>query len=160
MNPVDDAVRILRIETEVRLSARPEQVFDAITVHFGDWWPHRFREGAKLVLEPRLGGRCFEDWGNGTGAMYAEVTHLEPPVKLCLRGPWGLNRESQVIIWWHIKPSHTGSVLTRSFRAWGHFEDDMVEAYRDGARVALEHHLKPYVEGAGSQAGAAGANRR
>ena len=51
---MEDSVRILKIENEVHLAATPEQVFEAITVHFGDWWPHRFREGARLVLEPHI----------------------------------------------------------------------------------------------------------
>jgi uncharacterized protein YndB with AHSA1/START domain len=117
---MDEFIRVLKIENEVHIAATPEQVFDAITVHFGDWWPHRFREGARLVLEPRVGGRCYEDWGNGTGALYAEVTHLDAPARLCLRGPWGLDGESHVIVWWYVEPDIGGTLLKRSFRAWGH----------------------------------------
>jgi DNA-binding transcriptional ArsR family regulator len=143
---MDEFIRILKIENEVRIAATPEQVFEAITIHFGDWWPHRFRDGARLVLEPHIGGRCYEDWGNGAGALYAEVTHLDPPARLCLRGPWGLNGESQVIMWWYVEPSEGGAVLKRSFRAWGQFSEEMAERYREGAQAAIGHHLKSYVE--------------
>ena len=143
---MDEYIRILRIENEVHLSATPKQVFDAITVHFGDWFPHRIREGAKPVLEPHIGGRCYEDWGNGTGALYAEVTHLDPPSKLCLRGPWGLDGESYVIMWWYVEPSEGGTLLKRSFRAWGQFTEEMAERYRQGAQSTIGHHLKEYVE--------------
>lgn len=152
--PMDDLIRILKIESEVRLSATPEQVFDAITVHFGDWWPHRFRQGAGLVLEPRIGGRCYEDWGGGAGALYAEVTHFDPPATLCLRGPWGLNGESQVIMWWYIEPSDGGVLLKRSFRAWGQFSEEMAERYRQGAETAIVHNLKSYVERVAARSGA------
>lgn len=146
---MDDMVQILKIETEVALDAPPERVFEAITVRFGEWWPHRIRDGGTPILESRVGGRLYEDWGEGAGALYAWVTHLEPPSRLCLRGPWGLNRESEVIIWWHIEPRGGGSVLKRSFRAWGQFSDEMVRSYREGAQTALERHLKPFVEGRG-----------
>ena len=51
-----------------------------------------------------------------------------------------------MIIWWYVEPSESGSVLKRSFRAWGQFSEELVEAYREGAHSAIEHHLKPYVE--------------
>jgi DNA-binding transcriptional ArsR family regulator/uncharacterized protein YndB with AHSA1/START domain len=145
-SPMDEQLRVMKIETEVRLAAPRERVFEAITVRFGEWWPHRIHEGATVIFEPRLGGRCYEEWGGGAGALYAEVTHLEPPSRLCLRGPWGLNRESQVIIWWHVEPAQGGALLKRSFRAWGQFTDELVERYRSGARIALEEHLRPFVE--------------
>jgi uncharacterized protein YndB with AHSA1/START domain len=143
---MEESIRVLKIENEVHLKASPEEVFAAITVNLGDWWPHRFRDGAKLVLEPQVGGRCYEDWGDGAGALYAEVTHLDPPNELCLRGPWGLDRESQVIIWWRIEPKDGGSLVRRSFRAWGQFSDEMAEAYRKGAQSAIGFSLKSYIE--------------
>jgi hypothetical protein len=84
--------------------------------------------------------------------LYAEVTHFESPSRLCLRGPWGLDRESYVIQWWNIEPRDGGSVLRRSFRAWGRFSDELAERYRQGARTAIEVSLKSYLERAASSA--------
>jgi DNA-binding transcriptional ArsR family regulator len=143
---MDESIRVLRIENEVSLEATPAAVFDAITVQFGEWWPHRLHDGAHVVFEPQLGGRVFEEWGDGSASLYAEVTHFEPPARLCLRGPWGLDRESYVIMWWSIEPADRGSVLRRSFRAWGLFSDELAERYRKGARTAIEVSLKAYLE--------------
>jgi DNA-binding transcriptional ArsR family regulator/uncharacterized protein YndB with AHSA1/START domain len=140
---MDELIRVLQVENEVALDAAPATVFDAITVHFGEWWPHRLHDGARVVFEPRLGGRCYEEWGDGSGSLYAEVTHFESPSRLCLRGPWGLDRESYVIMWWNIEPRDGGSVLRRSFRAWGRFSDELAERYRR-VPAPLEVSLKEY----------------
>jgi uncharacterized protein YndB with AHSA1/START domain len=76
---------------EYEIAAPVDRVFTAITEEIGKWWTHSFRAEKKVVLEAHVGGRFYEDWGNGTGALYATVTYLEPGCKMCLTGPMGMS---------------------------------------------------------------------
>ena len=79
----------LDVEQEVVVAAPREKVFDALC-RMGEWWPHAFREGSAVHLEPRVGGRFWEDWGDGDGALYATVTGIRRPEQLTCSGPMGM----------------------------------------------------------------------
>ena len=62
----------------------------------GKWWRKDFytEAGARdFIIEPRLGGKAFEDWGNGKGVVWATVTAIRSPHLLELAGvsspAWG-----------------------------------------------------------------------
>jgi len=38
------------------------------------------------VLEPRVGGQHYEDWGDGSGHLYGQVTVYDPPARWATRG--------------------------------------------------------------------------
>ncbi len=87
-HPIED--RAFQVDMEVEISAPRERVFRALTKEIDRWWPRRFRPGgSEVILEPHPGGRVFEDWGKGLGALYATVTFLDPPSQLRLSGPMG-----------------------------------------------------------------------
>ncbi|HET7838551.1 MAG TPA: SRPBCC domain-containing protein, partial [Rectinemataceae bacterium] len=73
------------------LAAPIEKVFAAITSDIGKWWTHRFREGSTVGFEPKIGGRFYEEWAGGSAALYATVTYIEPPARLRLSGPMGMD---------------------------------------------------------------------
>ena len=81
----------LEVEQEVVVAAPREKVFEALC-RMGEWWPHTFREGSSVHLEPRVGGRFWEDWGDGDGALYATVTGIRRPEQLTCTGPMGMSR--------------------------------------------------------------------
>jgi hypothetical protein len=40
----------------------------------------------RVVLEPRVGGQHYEDWGDGSGHLYGQVTVYDPPTQWATRG--------------------------------------------------------------------------
>ena len=87
--PVDgDRFRTVRIETELRFRATPERVWEAITERSLEWFPATYGEERvqSIVLESRVGGLHYEDWGEGRGHLYGHVTEYDPPFHLALRG--------------------------------------------------------------------------
>lgn len=83
-----DQVRTVRIEAELRFRATPERVFRAITEESMTWFRATYGEERvkRVVMEPRVGGAHFEDWGDGTGHLYGHVTVWDPPTRVSLRG--------------------------------------------------------------------------
>jgi DNA-binding transcriptional ArsR family regulator/uncharacterized protein YndB with AHSA1/START domain len=140
------AGKLEKIEMEVRLAARPERVFAALTVEMDRWWPFRFRPEGKLVVEPHVGGRCWEDWGEGQGALHGFITYYEPPVKLGNCGIGAMADSYASTRWVTIEPEGEGSVCRMSLTLWGAVPEEAVTMYREGNRAIFERHLREYLE--------------
>jgi DNA-binding transcriptional ArsR family regulator len=138
--------RVLKIEHELRIEAPVERVWRAITAETGAWWPHRFKDDSKVVLEPAVGGRFYEDWGGGHGALYAEVVYIDPPRALCTRGPMGMRGAASTVKWYRLEEQGGGTLVKVSLHASGDIPDDVAAGYQKGAAAVLDEGLKPYVE--------------
>ena len=98
-----------------------DAAFALYTRDFGKWWPattHSQGQGkvAAVMMEPRLGGRLFERWQDGTEKLWGTIAVWEPPRRL--------------VHTWHVStdPEHASEVELR-FEA--------LTATR--TRVTLEH---------------------
>ncbi len=83
-----DEFRTVRIETELRFRATPERVYEVLVERSSEWFPTTYGEERvkAIVLEPRIGGAYYEDWGEGRGHLYGTVTRYDPPFQLHFRG--------------------------------------------------------------------------
>jgi uncharacterized protein YndB with AHSA1/START domain len=83
-----DEFRTVRIETELRFKATPERVYEVLVERSSEWFPATYGEDRvkAIVLEPRIGGAYYEDWGEGRGHLYGNVTRYDPPFQLHFRG--------------------------------------------------------------------------
>lgn len=88
MNALTDEVHTVRIETELRFRATPERVFRALTEDTLEWFPFTYGEDRvkAVVVEPHVGGRHYEDWGDGAGHLYGHVTVYDAPHRFATRG--------------------------------------------------------------------------
>lgn len=80
---------VVNVRLEVTIEAAPAAVWAALTESIGDWWPDTFMVAgrkARYVLEPKVGGRMFEDAGEGQGLMWGQVITFLPPERLQIAG--------------------------------------------------------------------------
>jgi hypothetical protein len=72
-----------------------EHAFETFTAGLTRWWPGGCGIGnkpvAKVMLEPRLGGRWLELSEDGTQTTVATITHWEPPHRFVL--VWQVNAQ-------------------------------------------------------------------
>lgn len=112
----------VRVETFVRIPIA--DAFEVFTLEIDQWWRRgpRYRIGGKhpgtLHLEPRLGGRIFEQYGAGGSVLHeiGVVTAWEPPAHFAFT--------------WRAINFAPGQVTT---------VDVAFAASGDGTRVTLEH---------------------
>jgi DNA-binding transcriptional ArsR family regulator/uncharacterized protein YndB with AHSA1/START domain len=133
----------LEVEQEVVVAAPREKVFDALC-RMGEWWPHAFREGAAVHLEPRVGGRFWEDWGEGDGALYATVTGIRRPEQLTCTGPMGMRGPVAGVFAMALEERPDGTLVRLSHHAVGPIDDETRSAYQRGwveVFAALKAHL-------------------
>jgi DNA-binding transcriptional ArsR family regulator/uncharacterized protein YndB with AHSA1/START domain len=133
----------LEVEQEVVVAAPRDKVFDALC-RMGDWWPHAFREGAAVHLEPRVGGRFWEDWGDGDGALYATVTGIRRPERLTCTGPMGMRTPVTGVFSMELEERPDGTLVRLSHHAVGPIDEQTRSAYEHGwveVFDALKGHL-------------------
>jgi DNA-binding transcriptional ArsR family regulator len=88
MSEPADQIRTVRLAFELRIEASAQRTFEVMTQQSLDWFPVTYGKDRvrRVVLEPRVGGRHYEDWGDGRGHLYGEVTVYDPPLRWATRG--------------------------------------------------------------------------
>ena len=83
-----ESVRTVRLAYELRIRASAQRTFEVMTRQSLDWFPHTYggERVRAVVLEPRVGGRHYEDWGGEQGHLYGHVTLFDPPRAWATRG--------------------------------------------------------------------------
>lgn len=138
----------LDIAQDIHINASPERVFDILTQQTASWWrdPYVQRAGSPIHMEPYIGGRLFEDWGNGDGILLGTIVRVEPPEIVRLIGTVGIKGIVQGNVIFEIKPTDSGSVLKLSHRAFGEITDDVRSSYTGGWHTLLAENLKAIAE--------------
>ncbi len=169
----------MRIEQDLTLAATPAAVFQALTRDVSSWWGHPYLHSERaraLVLEPRLGGRFLEDWGDGEGHLYAEVIGLERDRQLRLAGPFGMDGLCHSVITLRLEAKGSSgaaqvgrsggaaatSTCTRlqlTHLAAGEISEERRAAYTAGWQDLLDTRLRALLE-RGERLGLAGAGKR
>ncbi len=135
-------VTTMDVENEIPVTAPPETVFQGL-LEMAAWWPHRFREDARVRFEPHVGGRFWEEWDGG-GTLYATVVAVEPGTALELAGPMGMRGPVTARIRLAVEAAGDGSVVRWSHRAFGDVSEETQAGYKagwDDVVAALARHL-------------------
>ncbi len=136
------------IEVEIRVSAPRERVFTALTTGVGRWWHLRIRQhdlSTTMVLEPHVGGRFFEDLGDGTGALWGTVLDFLPPKLLRIGGPLSMRTPVTCVFEYHLEEDGNDTIVKFQHRCFGWFEASMKEKHVAGWRQLFDA-LKAYAE--------------
>lgn len=145
-----ESVRILRLENELRFAAPPERVFSALTDpdEVLKWFPHTYGEGRvkRVVLEPRVGGAQYEDWGDGAGYFYGHVTEWDPPRRYAVRSRLHAGTLMDTLA--AIEQVEGGAVLRSSRVIVGPITDEQERGIRTHGDLSLfEGAIRKVVEG-------------
>jgi uncharacterized protein YndB with AHSA1/START domain len=114
------------VRVAVHVDAAPEQAFRTFVERGDDWWPGVYRLGeaerTDLRIEPRAGGRWYEETADGARCDWGRVLAWEPPGAVALS--------------WQISPRFAAeSDPERASRV-----DVTFAAAGDGTIVSLVHH--------------------
>lgn len=147
MNELEIA-RIRRIELEISIAAPIERVWRCLTAETSDWWPGgHFAHGDSKTfkLEPWVGGRMYEDGGEGNGVLWYTVIRIAAPQTIELAGhtsiTWG--GPSTSILTLNLIGEGEGTVLRLTDAAFGHVSEEDGTA---GGWQSLLDAFKSFVE--------------
>jgi DNA-binding transcriptional ArsR family regulator/uncharacterized protein YndB with AHSA1/START domain len=147
------AFRTLDIKLEVEIAAPPDKVWSSLTGGVGDWWPKQFYVGTapkRFLIEPKVGGRVFEDWGGGEGVLFATVVIWEEGRTLSWAGDMSaeFGGPARSVTSFRLKPAAGGKHTVVAFRdtPFGLLSDDAMAQLEHGWRWLLNDCLKPFLE--------------
>lgn len=144
--------RALDIQLAVEIAASPAVVWRSLTAGIGDWWPAKFYVGAapkRFALECHVGGRVYEDWGDGEGALFGTVVVFQENSFLQWAGDMSAEYggPARSVTSFRLKPGPEGRTIL-SFRdtPFGLLREDAIEGLEQGWRWLLSDCLKPFLE--------------
>jgi hypothetical protein len=133
---MNDRVTIAPVQKSVHVRAPIAHAFAVFTEGLTLWWPHTHGVGgkpiAKVLMEPRLGGRWLEIAEDGSETVVGTITTWEPPHRMIML--WQINAQ------WKPDAAMRSEVDVRFFAEGA-----------DATRVELLHHK---FETMGREAGA------
>lgn len=129
-------ISVLEFAQEVTIDAPREKVFDVVTQHVGEWFTSRFITGAKVVAEPWVGGRLYEDAGDGAGILWDICTGYVPPSYVSYESPWGFaDGAATIVVTYNFAEADGGGKTTLKSK------HKIIGSISEEARTGYEAHL-------------------
>lgn len=139
------------ILVETKIDAPRSAVWDALVRGLPKWWkaPYLVSETAKgMVLEPRIGGLLWEDWGGGEGVFFGQVTTLKKEERLEVTGCIALAGAVVCVVNISLADDvDGGTVLSLSHRATGEVTKADSDDFAGGWGELIGVRLKAFAEG-------------
>ena len=144
------------IRRTVRLERPVEEAFRLFVEDIGTWWPaerfsraadDQYGEGvtvARVVFEPRAGGRLYEVTSEGVEGTWAEVLAFEAPSRFVLAWKPNDRPEPPTEVEVRFDADGAGTVVSLEHRGWerlGERAQEARERYADGWRIPLERYV-------------------
>jgi hypothetical protein len=151
-NTLTEAVTstIEEVELEIEIGAPPARVWKAPTAETTFWWPRSFYTNPKAKsfhIEPKLGGKMYEDWGGGEGLVWYRVFGIAKarPLELegCMGVPYG---PAHTLLHLELEDKSGRTVLKLSDSTIGRIGHCGDGTKLDGWKQLFEIGLKGYVE--------------
>ena len=136
-----------QIEHEVTIEASVDRVFKGLTEEINDWWEFRLggKDSKQLILEPKMNGLFYEDFGNGQGAVWGTVIYYKEPEEIKLIGLLGMRGAVNSHYSYKLETKGSATVLRLSHDAVGLLEPQWEEEHRKGWAYLLGK-LKEHME--------------
>lgn len=130
----------MSIQREIMIHAPRPRVFNALINQTGAWWvePYRLAKGTHtIVLEPRVGGRLYEDWGGGQGGLWGIVTSIKKDEWVELTGAIGMSDIAHGWVRIELTDSSGGTHVRLYHRAFGQLTPKTESNYAGGWEFLL-----------------------
>ena len=135
------------VEMKIVINASREKVWKALTANTTFWWPKSYYSSPKTKafhIEAKLGGRMYEDWGDGQGLIWYNVFGVDAPEAIhlegCMAPPYG---PAHTLLVLRLEEKDGATVLKLSDSTIGRTDKCSKES---GWKELFEGAFKPYVE--------------
>ena len=141
----------ISILLEIPIQADIGTVWECLINETGIWWRKDFYTSKKtknFIIEPRVGGRMYEDFGNDEGLLWANVIVLDSPYVLELKGHLSPQFGGPAVSFLKLSLKETGetTILTLSDNLFGYVSDNTKKELSAGWKLLYEDGFKSYVE--------------
>ena len=129
-------------------------IFHAWEYYFNQingWWPEEFHTSPKTKrfrIDTFIGGKVYEDFGEGCGLVWGEVIGVDYPHSLQVKGY--LTRDfggpGMTFEKFSFQPENSGSIVTYNLDCIGDLPEKIVTSLKKGWQEILGKHFKAYCE--------------
>jgi uncharacterized protein YndB with AHSA1/START domain len=142
-------VTAVEVELEFRINAPRPRVWQALTQQVERWWPKQFcakpANAKAFRLEFKLGGRLYEDWGDGNGWVWWTIHELDA-AGFAFSCTGYEDFALHTCVRFSLKEEATCTVLKISDRIWGARAEEAVESHIQGWTWLFEDAFRSFVE--------------
>jgi len=116
------------------------------------WWPkeyHTSPETKRFLIEAYLGGKCYEDFGNGNGLVWGEIIGVDYTKSLLIRGNLAREFGGPAITFekFTLEPDNQGNTtLTYTCDFVGDISPESVASLKKGWEEILQIKYKGYCD--------------
>ena len=147
----DRVMQALDIQQEIEINAPTAKVWSSLTADIASWWPKDFYVGPtprRFVIEPRVGGRVYEDWGDEQGVLWATVLVFQEGELLQWAGDLSADFGGPARSITSFKLVSEGDKTRVIFRdcPYGALSENAAKSMESGWSWLLQDCFKPFVE--------------
>ncbi len=148
---MNDQANTITIKLEIPIEANINLVWKCLIEDVGIWWRKDFYTSAKtqnFIIEPFVGGRMYEDYGDDNGLLWANVMVLDAPNNLELKGHLSPSFGGPAMTFKKLalEESEGGTMLTLTDTTFGKVSENSKDQLTAGWKMLYEDTFKKYVE--------------
>jgi len=136
---------------EIAIDAPPSRVWRALVDETTSWWHDGFyagRDPRGMRIEAQLGGRMWEDWGDGQGLVWGQVIGVRKDELLQVSGliDASFGGPAGLITAFRLAPRGAGTTLSFKETSWGAANRSTRDSLESGWRFLLDDCLRLWIE--------------
>ncbi len=148
---MNDQANTITIQLEIPIEANINLVWKCLLEEAGVWWRKDFYTSAKtqnFIIEPFVGGRMYEDYGDGNGLLWANVMVLDAPNNVELKGHLSpsFGGPAMTFMKLALEEREGGTTLTLTDTTFGNVSENSKDQLTAGWKMLYEDTFKKYVE--------------
>ena len=148
---MEQQVQTINITMEIPIKAEINKVWACMNKEINLWWRKDFYTSPKtkeFILENKVGGRLYEDYGNGEGLLWATVIVLDSPYNIEFKGHLSPQFGGPAISFlkFALSENDGGTLLTLSDTVLGQVSEKTKKSLITGWKLLYEDGFKKYVE--------------
>lgn len=144
-------INSFKVRVETTIQAECHRVWHCLVNETTEWWKADFYTNPKtrdFRIEARIGGRAYEDFGNGEGLVWSEVIGVDSPKALHMKGLLSPDFGGPAISYTAIelKSDGKGTLFSLTDTYFGVITEDTLAQIESGWRMIYTEAFKHYVE--------------
>ena len=148
MENTNSSVKVL---LEIPIEAKIETVWNSLISDVNQWWRKDFYTSPKtkaFIIEPKVGGRMYEDYGNNEGLLWSNVIVLDAPNVIEFKGHLTPEFGGPAISFLRLslKEENTSTILTVTDTVFGIVSEKTKSDLESGWKLLFEDSFKSYIE--------------
>lgn len=144
-------IRAIKYAFDVDINAPKEKVWSLLNDDSSSWFPNTYHSSPDTkgyIMEPHVGGRFYEDYGNGNGKMMGFVIGYEAGHRVQLQGSVtpDMGGPATTLLSMTLEEDGDGCRLKIDDSMFGHFPDELAQNREWAFRELFGNYLKTAAE--------------